>query len=109
MAQAFSDDPLTFYAAAIQLFGLPDGLRLLGRPTKNIAKDIPLLIMIGSEDTLGGEKSIEKLASAYVTRSKLSDVEAIVYPGARHEIFNETNRDEVIADLVAWLDARLAR
>ncbi len=108
VAQAFSDDPLTFYAAAIQLFGLPDGLRLLGKPTKHIAKDIPLLIMIGSEDTLGGEKSIEKLASAYATRSKLTDVEAIVYPGARHEIFNETNRDEVIADLVAWLDARLS-
>ena len=108
VARAFGDDPLTFYAAAIQLFGLADGLRLLGRPTKHIAKDIPLLIMIGSEDTLGGEKSIEKLASAYVTRSKLSDVEAIVYPEARHEIFNETNRDEVIADLVAWLNARLA-
>ena len=27
-----------------------------------------------------------------------------VYPGARHEMFNETNRDEVVADLVAWLD-----
>jgi len=107
VAQAFSDDPLTFYAAAIQLFGLADGLRLLGRPTKSIGKDIPLLIMIGSEDTLGGEKSIEKLASAYVTRSKLSDVKAIVYPEGRHEIFNETNRDEVIADLVAWLDAHL--
>ena len=107
VAQAFADDPLTFYAAAIQLFGLADGLRLLGKPTKHIAKDIPLLIMIGSEDTLGGEKSIEKLAAAYVSRSKLTDVEAIVYPEARHEIFNETNRDEVIGDLVAWLDARL--
>jgi len=107
VAKAFGDDPLTFYAAALQLFGLPDGLRLLGKPTKNIAKDIPLLIMIGSEDTLGGEESIAKLAAAYATRSKLSDVEAIVYPEARHEIFNETNRDEVIADLVEWLDARL--
>lgn len=109
VAQAFADDPLTFYAAALQLFGLVDGLRLLGRPAKNLERDIPLLIMIGSEDTLGGELSIEKLASAYVTRSGLTDVEAIVYPEARHEIFNETNRDEVIADLVAWLDARLVR
>ncbi|MBU1587751.1 MAG: alpha/beta hydrolase [Actinobacteria bacterium] len=108
VADAFRDDPLTFYAAAIQLFGLADGLRLLGKPTKTIAKDIPLLIMIGSEDTLGGEKSIAKLAAAYVNRSKLSDVTAIVYPEARHEIFNETNRDEVIGDLVSWLDAHIA-
>ncbi|CAN5389838.1 alpha/beta hydrolase [soil metagenome] len=109
VATEFRDDPLTFYAAALQLFGLVDGLRLLGRPAKNIEKDIPLLIMIGEEDTLGGEKSVAKLAAAYVKRSKLNDVEAIVYPGARHEIFNETNRDEVIADLVAWLDERIAR
>ena len=27
-----------------------------------------------------------------------------LYPGARHEMFNETNRDEVTADLIAWLD-----
>jgi alpha-beta hydrolase superfamily lysophospholipase len=108
VADQFRDDPLTFYAAAIQLFGLADGLRLLGKPTKHIAKDIPLLIMIGSEDTLGGEKSIEKLATAYVSRSKLTDVKAIVYPEARHEIFNETNRDEVIGDLVEWLDAHVA-
>jgi alpha-beta hydrolase superfamily lysophospholipase len=26
-----------------------------------------------------------------------------VYPGARHEIFNETNRDEVNSDLVGWI------
>ena len=27
-----------------------------------------------------------------------------IYQGARHEIFNETNRDEVTRDLIAWLD-----
>ncbi|MDP3208105.1 MAG: alpha/beta hydrolase, partial [Rhodoglobus sp.] len=106
VAQAFTDDPQCFYADTIKLFGLADALRLLGKPAKGFERDIPILIMIGSEDSLGGEKSIAKLASDYVTRSELSDVEAIVYPGARHEIFNETNRDEVNADLIAWLDAR---
>lgn len=108
VARDFGADAKTFYADTIKLFGLADALRLLGRPAKKLGRDIPVLIMIGSEDSLGGEKSVAKLASDYVTRSGLSDVEAIVYPGARHEIFNETNRDEVIADLVAWLDARLA-
>jgi len=104
---AFQNDPLTFYAAAAKLFGLVDGMRLLGTPAKNLASDIPILILIGSEDSLGGEKSVEKLAKAYVERSQLSDVQAIVYPGARHEVFNETNRAEVVADLIAWLDAHL--
>ena len=31
-------------------------------------------------------------------------VEARYYPGARHEIFNETNRDDVVTDLLDWLD-----
>ncbi len=31
----------------------------------------------------------------------------IVYPGARHEIYNETNRDEVVADLRSWLESRV--
>ncbi len=105
---AFVNDPLTFPAGAMQLFGVVDALRMLGRPAKNLGRDIPLLIMIGSDDSLGGEKSVAKLAAEYVTRSHLSDVEAIVYPGARHEVFNETNRDQVIADLVAWLDAHTA-
>ena len=38
----------------------------------------------------------------------LTDVTLTVYEGARHEIFNETNRDEVTADVVSWLLAHTA-
>jgi alpha-beta hydrolase superfamily lysophospholipase len=31
-----------------------------------------------------------------------------LYPQARHEVFNETNRDEVTADVLAWLDQALS-
>ena len=106
--EAFRDDPLTFYADARTLFGIRDALRLLGRPTRRMAKDLPILLLAGSEDSLGGEASVAKLANAYARRSRLTDVHVIVYPGARHEVFNEINRDEVVADLVGWLDARFA-
>jgi alpha-beta hydrolase superfamily lysophospholipase len=106
VAAAFAADPLTFYADTLKLFGLVDGLRLFGRPAA-LAKDVPLLIMIGSEDSLGGEQSVRKLADAYVQRGGLSDVEVIVYAGARHEVFNETNQAEVRDDLLAWLESRL--
>ena len=33
------------------------------------------------------------------------DVTVRLYPDARHEIFNETNRDEVTRDVIGWLDA----
>jgi alpha-beta hydrolase superfamily lysophospholipase len=106
VSQAFLDDPQTFYADSLKLFGV-DGLRHLGR-TKELAKDIPLLIMIGSEDPLGGETSVQKLADDYINRGGLTDVEVVVYTGARHEVFNETNQQEVRNDLVAWLEQRLA-
>lgn len=108
VSAAFVDDPLTFYADALGLFGVADGLRLFGRPRRPLPADVPLLIMIGSEDSLGGEKSVEKLAESYLGRGGLTDVEVIIYSEARHEIFNETNRDEVTADLLGWLDARLS-
>lgn len=106
VAEAFAADPLTFNADVLKLFGVVDGLRLFGRPARGLP-DRPVLIQIGSDDSLGGEKSVNKLADAYRRRSGLSDVEVMVYPGARHEIFNETNQDAVRADLIAWLDARI--
>jgi alpha-beta hydrolase superfamily lysophospholipase len=107
VGQAFMDDPLTFKANGLKLFGALESLRLLGRPAKNLAYDIPVLIQIGSEDTLGGVRSAELLAQGYLTRSKLSDVKLIIYTDARHEIFNETNSEEVYADTIGWLSSHL--
>ncbi|MCA5923759.1 MULTISPECIES: alpha/beta hydrolase [Curtobacterium] len=102
-------DPLAVEADVIGLFGLADTLRLLGVPRRGIPHDLPMLLQVGSDDTLGGPRSVERLAQAYRRRGRLSDVTVHVYEGARHEVYNETNRDEVIADLVAWLDRSIAR
>ncbi|MCU1586117.1 MAG: lysophospholipase [Microbacteriaceae bacterium] len=108
VGQRFFDDPLTFKANGMKLFGLADSLRLLGRPARRLRRDIPVLIQIGSEDTLGGTKSVELLARSYLRRSRLTQVRVIVYPEARHEIFNETNRDEVVSDTIGWLKLQFA-
>lgn len=105
---AAAADPLMFIAKALPLFGVADSLRLLGKPAKALQRNVPVLIQVGSEDVVGGVKSNELLAQAYRERSGLTDVELIVYPGAQHEIFNETNRDEVVADTLAWLADRVA-
>jgi alpha-beta hydrolase superfamily lysophospholipase len=77
----------------------------MGRP-KPLDADIALLLMVGSDDALGGEASAKKLADAYL-KAGASDVEVVVYEGARHEIFNETNQDVVRSDLIAWLSSKL--
>jgi alpha-beta hydrolase superfamily lysophospholipase len=107
VAAAFVADPLTTATPLAKLFGLREAARLFGRPARNLPSKLPLLVLVGGDDTVGGERSALKLVSAYVKRSGLHDVRLIVYPGARHEVFNETNRDEVTRDLLVWLDEHL--
>lgn len=104
---AFLADPLTTTKPIMKLFGPIDALRLLGRPARDLPADLPLLVQVGGDDSLGAEKSALKLVEAYRSRSGLTDVTLIVYPGARHEVFNEINRAEVMADTIAWLDKRM--
>lgn len=103
--EKWRDDPLTFVADTLKLFGPIDAARLIGRP-KRMEVDIPILIMVGSDDSLGGEPSARKLAAAY-RKVGVSAVDLIVYPDARHEIFNEVNADQVRADVVGWLSRSL--
>ncbi|MEV8271659.1 alpha/beta hydrolase [Microbacterium sp. NPDC077184] len=106
VGQAFLDDPLTTSEPLLKLFGPLEAARLFGRPARNLPRDLPTLLMVGRDDTVGGPRSVHRLAEAYRTRSGFTDVTTLVYPGARHEIFNEVMQEEVRADLVAWLDPR---
>ena len=72
-----------------------------------IRSGLPLLVVSGSEDPLaGGGQLVEVLGQRY-RDAGLVDVTVKLYDGARHEILNETNRDEVTSDVVAWLDAHV--
>jgi len=104
---AFREDPLTTEEAPIKLFGPIEVGKNYGRPRKNLGHDIPLLLLVGRDDTVGGPRSVHKLADVYRTRSGLTDITTLVYPGARHEIFNEVMQADVRADVLAWLDKRM--
>ena len=107
VGEAFVADPKTFPDSAISVFGVSQTIKLLGLPKKTIYPQLPMLLMAGSEDPIGGERGTRLLADAY-RRAGVVDLQAICYHGARHEVFNETNRLEVFADLLAWLDEKLA-
>jgi alpha-beta hydrolase superfamily lysophospholipase len=69
-----------------------------------ISRDLPVYVAVGDQDPVGdGLVRVHALVQRY-RDAGLSDVELHVYPGARHEVFNETNRDEVEGDLLTWLD-----
>lgn len=106
VGRGFLDDPLTTSTPLLRLFGPIEAARLFGRPGTDLDTDIPTLLMVGGEDTVGGPRSVHRLAAAYRERSGFTDVTTLVYPGARHEIFNELAQADVRADLLAWLDRR---
>jgi len=103
----FDDDPLTTGEPLLKLFGPIEAAKMYGRPRKDLGHDIPLLLLVGRDDPVGGPRSVHKLADEYRTRSGLTDITTLVYPDARHEIFQELQQDEVRADILSWLDARI--
>ncbi len=69
-----------------------------------IRPGLPLYIAVGEADPVNGALALlTPLADRY-RAAGLTDVTVRTYPDARHEILNETNRDEIIAELTAWLD-----
>ena len=101
--QAYGTDPLIYHGgfkrptlaamAVAVLDAALDSQRITG----------PVLWQHGDADDLvpmaGSERMIDLLTNADVTRR--------IYPGARHEIFNETNRDEVLADTARFIRTAL--
>ena len=69
-----------------------------------IRSDLPILLVSGSDDPLaGGGAAVETVSQRYLDAG-VRDVQVRIYPRARHELLNETNRDEVTADVMAFLN-----
>ena len=101
---AFVADPLCGFPFTTQL--AIDVLDALPRVTSRqslapIRKDMPVYVFSGERDPVGAniQGLIGDLEAGGFTR-----LTTRIYPGARHETLNETNRDEVTRDLIAWLD-----
>jgi len=72
-----------------------------------IPKDLPLLVFSGEQDPAGGNTvSVMELVQRYRAQG-IKEITVKFYPGARHETLNETNREEVMQDVLAWLDKKV--
>ena len=100
-------DPLCGFAVSTQVW--IDMLAALDRVSnpRNVAKvpkGMPLYLFAGDRDPVGDfGKGVTRLRDAY-KRAAVFDVRMKLYPEARHEVLNETNRQEVIDDFIAWCD-----
>lgn len=91
--------------------GMIEGAMLTGQPERidAIRKDLPILIASGDADPLAAGGDLIRLLESRYRDAGLIDVTVELYPEARHEILNETNRDEVTGDILAFLDRTIGR
>ena len=76
---------------------------------KRVPKDLPILLITGEADPVSeGGKTVRELEARYRTNG-VADVTGLYYPDGRHELLNETNRDDVQRDVLGWLDRVTAR
>jgi alpha-beta hydrolase superfamily lysophospholipase len=74
-----------------------------------ISRDLPLYIFCGSADS-AGDMGNSPTALVNVYRSLgIRDLEFVLYPDARHETLNETNREEVTENLLSWILRRCGK
>jgi alpha-beta hydrolase superfamily lysophospholipase len=109
-ADAFAADPLCGFDCSAGFYrDLVRCLREIHRPAAmaRIPKSLPLYLMSGDADPVGDMgKSPAALASAYRSLG-IQDLELVLYSEARHELLNETNWEEVMDNILSWLNRHL--
>ncbi|WP_460134503.1 alpha/beta hydrolase [Pseudomonas sp. S1_E04] len=105
----YINDPLCGFRCTNQLWiDLLGGLQHISKASNlaQIDPGLPILIMGGECDPVSEGKRLKSLTHA-LREAGCQYLQLNIYPQARHELFNETNRDEVTADVLTWLDQAL--
>ena len=104
-----ADERCTFTFTLNAYYSMFSGILRLHDPAflARMPKDLPLLFLAGTADPVGDRgkgvlRAIQSLKAAGV-----QNIRCKLYPGARHELLVETNRQEVFADIAAWLSDQL--
>lgn len=86
------------------------GLWFIGkrRNLKQVDVSTPILFLSGENDPVGDMgKGVRRVCTMF-SRAGVRDLSLRLYEGDRHEILNETNREQVYSDLLQWMEARFS-
>jgi alpha-beta hydrolase superfamily lysophospholipase len=74
-----------------------------------VPKDLPIYLFSGEKDPVGDNgKGVRGVYKLY-TKAGIKDVSMKLYENGRHEMLNETNREEVYKDVIGWLNAHMPK
>jgi len=103
-------DPLTSFTFTVggyyQMF---EGMKVLDRKgsVEKIRKDLPVFFVAGQDDPVGDfGKGVQRIYEKY-KQAGIKDVSIKLYKDDRHEILNETDREQVYEDLYEWFVNRI--
>lgn len=106
----YVQDPLCGFRCTNQLWvDLLGGLQQISKASNlaQIDPGLPLMVIGGECDPVSEGKRLKDLADALCDAGN-RHLQLKIYPQARHELFNETNRDEVTTDVLAWIAQALS-
>ena len=110
VVDAYLADPLCQFTPSVSMFAdMMEGLKFIGDQENLSALDrnTPIYLFSGDQDPVGGMgKGVRKVHRMY-EKAGVRDLTMKLYPGGRHEMLNELNRDEVYRDTLAWLEMHL--
>ncbi len=106
IVKAYEEDPLCgFVATAGLMRDMMTGLSYIHKKSTLAAMNpaVPILFTAGEEDPVGNYgKGVQQAAEAF-SKAGMKQLSLKLYPGCRHEILNERNRQEIFRDLGAWI------
>ncbi len=102
VVRQFRDDPLVFHGG----FPVRTGAEILraGEVARRQSHElhVPLLVLHGTADRVA---TVEASRALY-EQAAADDKELRLYPGLYHEVLNEPEREQVLADLIEWIEKR---
>ena len=103
--KAYNADPYSSFKFTVS--GFRDLFTLIGKVVRcedieGIPKGLPIILLSGSDDPVGERGKGVRRAEKNLEKAGMHP-DMILYEGGRHEILNETNRDEVYKDILYWL------
>ncbi|WP_435201086.1 alpha/beta hydrolase [Janibacter sp. GS2] len=104
----YVDDPRCGEVFTAGFFAdLLGGVNSLPSLAARVPRDLPLLVISGDRDPVGGNGAgVRGVAEAF-TQGGVQDVTLELYPQGRHELLNDTVRDEVTERVIRWFDEHL--
>lgn len=106
----YADDPKSGFlftnAGFRDLFRLLD--TVTGRKWSNrVPKELPIILLSGECDPVGQYGEGVRQVYGWLEASGVQDLTLRLYPGARHELHNELNREEFVGDVARWMEDRI--